>query len=73
MTEQLTLSLSIYTHTHTHIHTHAMLCCAVLSHSVVSDPMTVASQAPLSIGILQESLLEWVAMPSSRASSQPRD
>ena len=34
---------------------------------------TVARQAPLSMGILQARLLEWVAMPSSRGSSQPRD
>ena len=33
---------------------------------------TVAHQAPLSMGILQ-AILEWVAMPSSRGSSQPRD
>ena len=33
---------------------------------------TVAHQAPLPIGILQAGILEWVAMPSSRASSQPR-
>ena len=34
---------------------------------------TVVSQAPLSMGILQAKILGWVAMPSSRASSQPRD
>ena len=34
---------------------------------------TVAHQAPLSVGILQARILEWLAMPSSRASSQPRD
>ena len=48
--------------------------CAVLSHSVVSDsatPWTVACQAPLSMGILQERILEWVAMPSSTGSSNP--
>ena len=33
----------------------------------------VAFQSPLSTGILQARLLEWVAMPSSRGSSQPRD
>ena len=32
-----------------------------------------ARQAPLSMGILQARTLEWVAMPSSRGSSQPRD
>jgi len=36
-------------------------------------PGTVAHQAPLAMGILQARILEWVAMPSSRASSQPRD
>ena len=34
---------------------------------------TVAFQAPLSMGILQARTLEWVAMPSSRGSSPPRD
>ena len=38
-----------------------------------STPWTVAHQAPLSVGILQARILEWVAMPSSRGSSQPRD
>ena len=33
----------------------------------------VARLAPLSMGILQARILEWVAMPSSRGSSQPRD
>ena len=37
------------------------------------DPLTVARQAPLSMGILQARILEWVAMPSSRGSSQARD
>ena len=32
---------------------------------------TEAHQAPLSMGILQARILEWVAMPSSRGSSQP--
>ena len=35
-------------------------------------PWTVACQAPLSMGILQARILEWVAMPSSRGSSQSR-
>ena len=39
--------------------------------SVVSDsvtPWTVALQAPLSNGILQAGILEWVAMPSFKGS-----
>ena len=50
--------------------------CAVLSRSVVSDsaiPWTAIHQAPLFMGILQARILEWVAMLSSRGSSQPRD
>ena len=52
-----------------------VLCCAVLSCSVVSDSVTtwtVAHQAPLSMGNLQARILEWVAMPFYRESSQPR-
>ena len=33
-------------------------------------PWTVALQAPLSVGILQARILEWVAMPSSRGPPQ---
>ena len=49
---------------------------SVLSHSVVSDsatPWAIACQGPLSMGILQARIPEWVAVPSSRGSSQPSD
>ena len=36
-------------------------------------PWTVACQAPLSMGMLQARILEWVTMGTSRGSSQPRD
>ena len=39
----------------------------------LTTPWTVSPQAALSMGILQERILEWVAMPSSRGSSRPRD
>jgi len=48
----------------------------MLSHSEVSDsatPWTIAHQAPLSMGILQARILEWVAMPFFRGSFPPRD
>ena len=50
-------------------------CCAWLLSCVwlFSTLWTVAHQAPLSMGILQARILEWVSMPSSRGSSQPRD
>ena len=52
-----------------------MLCCTELLSCVLLfvTPWTIACQAPLSIGILQARRLEWVAMPSSRGLSQPRD
>ena len=51
------------------------LCCAWLLSCVqfFAVPWPVACQAPLSMGILQARILEWLAMPSSRGSSQPRD
>ena len=52
------------------------LLCKVKSLSCVQyfvTPWTVALQAPLSMRILQSRILEWVAVPSSRRSSQPRD
>ena len=45
----------------------------VQAFRLFATPGTVARQAPLSMGILQARILEWVAMPSSRESSQPRD
>ena len=56
----------------------AYLCvlCYAYSHSCVRlfvTPWAVAHQAPLSMGILQARILEWVARPSSKGSSQPRD
>ena len=53
------------------------MCCAVLSHPVVSafvTPMTVARQPTW--GSLWDSpgkKLEWVAIPFARGSSRPRD
>ena len=44
-----------------------------LSLSVVSDSLRPYDYRPLSMEILQARILEWVAMPSSRGSSCPRD
>ena len=44
-----------------------------LSHvQLFATPWTVAHQALLSMGILQVGILKWVAMSSSRVSSQTR-
>ena len=49
----------------------------LLSSSVMSNSLwphsLAAHQASLSMGILQARVLEWVAMPFARGSSQPRD
>ena len=41
--------------------------------SVSCDPMDYGLPAPLSMGLLQARILEWVAIFFSRGSSQPRD
>ena len=47
---------------------------AVLSPvQLCATPWTIARQDPLSMGILQARILEWIALSSSRGSSQPRD
>ena len=51
----------------------AVLCLVTQSCPTLCNPMAVAHQAPPSMGILQARILEWVAMPSSRGSSQPKD
>ena len=49
-------------------------CCCLVAQSclTLATPWTAARQAPLSMRILQARSLEWIAMPSSRGSSQPR-
>ena len=60
-------ALYFWTDLTTCVHLVAQLCLTFC------DPWTIAPQAPLSKGILQTKILEWVAMPSSRGSSQPRN
>ena len=40
---------------------------------ILCDPMDYSPPGSSVHGILQARILEWVAMPSSRGSSQPRD
>ena len=57
-----------------HCTTREVPCAELLSRVwLFATPWTVAHQTPLSMGILQARILEWVAMPSSRGSSQLRD
>ena len=50
----------------------AVLCLISQSWSTLCDPMDFSLPGSLFIEILQARILEWVAMPSSRGSSQPR-
>ena len=53
---------------------HSSVCTLSLSRVwLFATPWTVACQAPLSMGIFQARILEWVAMPFSRGSSQSRE
>ena len=51
------------------------MCCAKLLQSCLTlcDPTACIPLGSSVHGILQAKILEWVAMPSSRGSSQPRD
>ena len=65
-----------YTNTHTHTYT---LCVCVHTCSVSQSRPTLCNPMDCSLpgssvqGILQARILEWVAVPFSRGSSQPRD
>ena len=50
-----------------------VLCLVAQSCPTLCNPMDCSYQAPLPMGNLQKRILEWVAMPFSRESSQPRD
>ena len=50
------------------------MCAYLLSHvRPLATPWTVGLFAPLSMGIVQARILEWVSMSSFRESSQPRN
>ena len=61
-----------YTHTHTHV---CVCICAKSFQScpTICNPMDCSPPDSSIHGILQARILEWIAMPSSRESSQPRD
>ena len=49
------------------------MCLVAQLYQIFATPWTVAYQDPLSTEILQARMLECVAMPSCRGSSQPRN
>ena len=74
MTERLTQHCKIY-HCFIILNSNfscVCLCLVTQSCPAHCDPMDWALQAPLSVGILQVSILECIVRPS-RSSSQPRD
>ena len=66
-------TLSFPTTYYRHSQAFYMLCLVTQSCQILCNPWTVACQAPLSMGIFWVKILEGVAMPFSRGSSQPRD
>ena len=50
-----------------------VLCLVTQSCLTLSEPMDCSLPGSSVHGILQARMLEWVAIPSSRGSSQPRD
>ena len=52
---------------------HCAVCSATQSCLTPCHPMDCSPPVSTAHGILQARILEWVAMPSSRGSSQPRD
>ena len=48
-------------------------CSVAQSFLTLGTPWTVAHQTPLSMGVFQAGILEWVTIPFSRGSSQPRN
>ena len=50
-----------------------VLCLVAQLYLILCDPMDCSLPGSSVHGILQAGILEWVAMPSSRGSSQPRD
>ena len=73
----VTLSYLQVTHMHTYTQMHTNKnngCVYALSRVQLFEALrTAAYQASLSVEIFQAKILEWVAMPSSRGSSGPRD
>ena len=55
------------------VHKLCVLAKLLQSFLTLCDPMDCSPPGSSVHGILQPRILEWVAMPSSRASSQPRD
>ena len=51
----------------------ACLCCVLKSCLTLCDPMDCSLPGSSVHGVLQAEILEWIAMPSARRSSQPRD
>ena len=73
----------LHTHTYVHIiHIYTYICISVYIHmcvlfaqlcSTLCDSMDCSSPGSFVHGILQARILEWIAIPFSRGSSQPGD
>ena len=66
---------SVVTSVATRLMAVGLVCCCLVTKScpTLCDPMDGSPPGSSVHGILQARMLEWVAMPSSRGSSRPRD
>ena len=55
-----------------HSHNEVLRVCSVSCHVQLCDPVDCSSAGSSVHGILQARILEWISLPSSRGSSQPR-
>ena len=68
--------MCLYAHIYTHTYVHTHICACMLSLQLcltLCDTVDCSPPGSSDLGILQAGILEWVAMPSSRGSSRPRD
>ena len=65
--------MCIHIYKYTHTHTCAVLCLVAQLCPTLCDPMDCNLSGSSVHGIFQARILEWVAMPSSRGSSQFRN
>ena len=65
---------NILSHTHTYVYVYVCMCAkSFQSCPTIWNPMDCSPSDSSVHRILQARILEWIAMPSSRESSQPRD
>ena len=69
----LSTQMGLFVNTHTHTLIHSCCCLVTKSYLTLCDPMDCSPPVSSVHGISQARILEWVAIPCCKGSSQPRD